>query len=75
MKKIITSAVAASILLGSTASAVSAQAIDREAASVSQSEEAGVSSLLVVLIVAAIIAGGIIALEGGEDDDDLPTSP
>ncbi len=76
MKKIITSAVAASILLGSTVSASAAPALDRDAAFVSDSEAfLGGNGFLIILLVAAAIAGGIIAIESGEDDNDLPTSP
>jgi hypothetical protein len=74
MKKIITSAVAASLLLGSTASAVSAQALDRDAAAVSQSEKAGTMNFLVPVLVALIVIVGIVVIESGEDED-LPTSP
>lgn len=76
MKKIITSAVAAGLVLGTTAN-VAAQSvdIDRDAAAVTEAEGAGGSSLLIILIVAAAIAAGIILLEEDEDFDDLPTSP
>lgn len=76
MKKIITSAVAAGLVLGTSANAVAAPTIDRDVAAVTEAEGLeGSGSLLIILIIAAAIAAGIIALEDSEDFDDLPTSP
>ena len=75
MKKIISSAVAASLMLGSTA-AVAAPAIDRAVAPVMDGEElSGDNGILVALLAAAAIVVGIILIEESEDEDDLPTSP
>ena len=75
MKKIITTAVAASMLLGSTSSAISAQALDRDAAFVSESEEVeGGSGILIAILAAAAVIVGIILIEKDQDED-LPTSP
>ncbi|MDE1466849.1 hypothetical protein [Aurantiacibacter sp. D1-12] len=75
MKKIITSAVAASIMLGSTASAA-APAFDREAAPTIAAEGLdGENGILIALLAAAAIIAGIILIEEGEDEDPLPTSP
>ncbi|WP_340587824.1 hypothetical protein [Erythrobacter alti] len=76
MKKIITTAVATGLLLGTSANAVAAPVIDRDAATVSDAEGIGEGgSLLIVLIVAALIAAGIVLIENNEDPDNLPTSP
>ena len=77
MKKIISSAVVAGLLLGSTASAAATPVIDRNEAFVAENEEflGEGSALLIVLLVAAGLAGLIFLIEEGEDDDDLPTSP
>ena len=77
MKKIISSAIAAGLLLGSTA-ANAAPVIDREAASLSDADGFGGDGdgggLLIVLLLAAIAAGIVIFIEDNEDED-LPTSP
>lgn len=76
MKKIITSAVAASILLGSAVSATAAPVLPRDAATVTDAEGLeGESGILYALLAAAAVIAGIIIIESGEDDDDLPTSP
>ena len=75
MKKLITTVVAASILVGTTANAVAAPVIDRDAATVSEAEGLEGGSLLIVLLIAAAIAAGIILIEKSEDPDSLPTSP
>ncbi|WP_271077973.1 hypothetical protein [Aurantiacibacter sp. MUD61] len=75
MKKIISSAVAAGLMLGSTA-AVAAPAIDREGAPVLNAEEAGMDAGVIAAILAALAAIGlVILLEDNEDDDPLPMSP
>lgn len=78
MKKAIYSTVAASLLLGSTASAAAqpAIALDRDAATIGEEAE-GVKggTLLIIVLVAVAIGGAIFLIEESEDDDDLPTSP
>ena len=74
MKKFISTAIAASLMAGSTA-AVAAPTLNRATAPVDASEEAGVSTTLAVLIFAAVAAGIILFIEENDDDDDLPTSP
>lgn len=76
MKKIISSVMAAGLVLGTTANAASAQSVDRDAAAVTEAESLeGEGSLLIVLLIAAAIAAGIVFLEDSEDEDNLPTSP
>lgn len=75
MKKIITTAVASSLLLGTSVTATAAPAIERDAADVFGAERGEGNGFIVAILVAAAIAGGIILLESSEDDDDLPTSP
>lgn len=74
MRKIITSAVAASFLLGSAVSATAAPTFERAGASVEEAEGVEGSSLLIVLLIAAIGAGIVYFIEDNEDQD-LPTSP
>ncbi len=75
MKKIFTSAVAASFLLGSTATAA-APAIEREAAPAVMAESLdGENGILIAVLAAAAVIAGIILIEESEDEDDLPTSP
>ena len=77
MKKILSSAIAASLLIGSTV-AQAAPAIERNAASISDADRFGNDDngggLLIILLLAAIAAGIIIFIEDNEDED-LPTSP
>lgn len=76
MKKIITSAVAAGLVLGSTATAAAAPAIDRApAVAAADAEELEGGALIWVLLFAALAAGLVFWIEGEEDVDDLPTSP
>lgn len=76
MKKLISAAVAAGLMVGTSANAVAAPVIDRDAVTITEGENLeGSGSLLIVLLVAAAIAGIIIAIESGEDPDSLPTSP
>ena len=77
MKKILSSVIAAGLVLGTTA-ANAAPAIERNAASVSDAEGFGGDGegggLLIILLLAAIAAGIVIFIEDNEDED-LPTSP
>jgi len=76
MKKIITTAVASGLLLGTSANAAVAPTFDRDSAAVAEAEGLeGEASLLIVFLIAAAIAGAIVLLEDNEDPDDLPTSP
>ncbi|RPF70412.1 hypothetical protein [Aurantiacibacter spongiae] len=76
MKKILYSTIAASILVGSTASAANAAPVlERDGAPVAAEENAGISSALLILLFAAIAAGIVILVEDNNDDEDLPTSP
>lgn len=75
MKKLISTAVAAGLLIGTSANAA-VPAVDRDAAVITEAEGLeGEGGLLIVLLIAAAIAGIIIAIESSEDEDDLPTSP
>ena len=77
MKKILSSVIAAGLVLGTTA-ANAAPVIERNAASVSDAEGFGGDGegggLLIILLLAAIAAGIVIFIEDNEDED-LPTSP
>lgn len=75
MKKIITTAVAAGLMLGTTANAA-VPAIDRDSVAMTEAEGLeGEGSLIIILLAAAAIAGIIVLIEDNEDFDDLPTSP
>ena len=74
MKKIISTAIAASLMAASTA-AVAAPAVERLDAPVSEAEEAGVSTGLVVIGFAILAAAIVYFIEDNDDNDDLPTSP
>lgn len=75
MKKIISSAVAAGLLLGSTAAVAQDATFDRAPANVEEAENLEGGTLLIILLIAAAIAGAIFLIEESGDEDDLPTSP
>ena len=81
LKKIITSTVAAGLLVGHTAAATAApiafESADRAASPAANAEEfGGGSELLLILGFAAIAALIIVLVENeGNDIDDLPASP
>lgn len=75
MKKIINSAIAASIVLASTTAAAATPTIERGSADVIEAEGLEGQSGWIIALLAALVAAGVIFLIEDNEDEDLPTSP
>lgn len=84
MKKILSSTIAAGLVLGTTLSAAAQTSVLRDGVQLAQAENFGghhyddedndYGGALWAIVGAAIIAGVIVAIESGQDQD-APTSP